>query len=83
MRSSTIRLQLLAIRTQIEAQAALVDAILDEIADDQPATPAGCTHPADQREDTTTGGGSKRSFFCHGCRKTSDEIEAEQAGGKG
>lgn len=32
----------------------------------------GCDHPEDKRVDTTTNG--PRSFFCPGCRRTSDEL---------
>lgn len=34
----------------------------------------GCTHPKDKRVDTTAGGGSAPSFFCPGCKRTSDEL---------
>ena len=62
-------LQTLALRNQ-------VDAILVELEGEEPAQ-VGCPHSPEMREDTTTGGGSPRSFFCTGCKKTSEEIAAE------
>lgn len=92
MRESVIR-QVLALRSAAATVVEQADAILaaiDEEADAPPAplavvtvpapTPAGCKHSSDMRQDTTTGGGSKPSFFCTGCRRTSDEIAADEKG---
>lgn len=69
--------QVIALRASLMAIVAHTDALLSVFAeDDQIAQehPSGCAHPEDKQIDTTTGGGSAKSFFCRGCSRTSDEI---------
>ena len=85
IRSSVIR-QLLALRSAALVVVEQADAVLAACDEDEakpapvPAEPAGCKHTSDLREDTTTGGGSKPSYFCRGCKRTSDEIAADENG---
>jgi hypothetical protein len=82
----------LAVRTQIAAALEAQDAYLaaleeydddatrptstEPVADPRYPPVNGCAHPAAKRQDTTTAGGSAPSFFCAGCRHTSEEISA-------
>jgi len=73
--------QLLALRSAAVTVVAQADALLaaaSEAEDEAEPAPTGCQHPSDKITDTTTGGGSKPSFFCHGCKRTSDEIAADE-----
>lgn len=86
IRSSVIR-QLLALRSAALVVVEQADAVLAACDEDEakpapvePAEPAGCKHTSDLREDTTTGGGSQPSYFCRGCKRTSDEIAADENG---
>jgi hypothetical protein len=85
IRASHIRI-LLAARAAAVANLEAIDAALasaeEQAAEsDQPKEAPefpevdGCSHPEGKRQDTTTSG-SSRSFFCAGCRHTSDELTA-------
>lgn len=80
----------LAVRSQLAAALSAQDAYLqaleefDDAQEPAPAPPVadpayppfeGCAHPAEKRQDTTTAGGSAPSFFCRGCRRTSEELK--------
>lgn len=70
----------------VAAQTAFLQSLeeYDDGIDDPPAPPPaadptyppfdGCAHPIEMRQDTTTSGQPK-SFFCAGCRRTSDELK--------
>jgi len=74
----------MAARTALEAALQMQEsylAQLDEwIAAGESQEPApefppvdGCTHPIEKRQDTSTPG-HPHSFFCRGCRRTSEEL---------
>lgn len=74
-----------AARNAMAAALEMQDAFLQQLEElatgEQPEAapqfpPVGeCTHPSELRQDTTTSA-QPRSFFCRGCRHTSDELLA-------
>ena len=82
--------QSLAVRSvmvsALEAQDALITRLQELVGEEPEIAPEfppvdGCAHPKNARVDTTTGGGSAPSFFCPGCKRTSDEIKAHRPEG--
>lgn len=84
MKREAVIQQVLALRSAAVTVVTQADALLYalEPEEEEATAPAagGCAHPEDKRESTATGA-NPHSFFCHACKKTSDEIEAEKAGG--
>lgn len=70
-------------RDQVLAQLAAIRAICDALAAnllaDLAATPAGCPHPEDLRQDATTLRGPKR-FYCRACKQLVVDQPTEQKG---
>lgn len=99
MTDEVLMQQVLALRSSAVTLVSQSDAVLAALAErmeaapkapaEKPASsdPRECGHPSSARVDTTTMGGSARSWFCKGCRHTSEEVarlaaaDIETAGG--